>query len=128
MSFAHITFATQHVEETASFLETTLGYKRNASPANSPVPVIWLNIGRGQEFHILYVENFHVSEFEAEFGRHTAVFHPLEDFPALKERLTQAGAELSDPLRPSVHARFFFREPINGYVFEVIDKSRESAA
>jgi hypothetical protein len=24
------------------------------------------------------------------------------------------------PLRPSLHERFFFREPVNGYVFEVI--------
>jgi hypothetical protein len=24
------------------------------------------------------------------------------------------------PVRPGVHERFFFREPVNGYVFEVI--------
>jgi hypothetical protein len=30
-------------------------------------------------------------------------------------------------MRPSSFERFFFREPINGYVFEVIDAGRENA-
>ena len=29
-----------------------------------------------------------------------------------------------DPLRPTPFERFFFREPINGYVFEIIDENR----
>ena len=98
-----------------------LGYRRKPVPSNSPVELSWLDIGHGQELHVFYVEGFVVSPFEAEFGRHVALFHPLADFPALRQRLTGAGAELIEPLRATSFARFFFREPINGYVFEVID-------
>jgi hypothetical protein len=121
MSLAHLTLATSRVEETATFLEQTLGYARKPLPANSPVAVQWLDIGRGQEMHVLFVEAFTISPFEAEFGRHVAVYFPLEEFPALRERLTARGAELIAPLRATPFERFFFREPINGYVFEVIE-------
>ena len=126
MTLAHLTLPTQHVEQTTAFLEQTLGYRRKPVPSNSPVEVTWLDIGHGQEIHVFYVEGFVVSPFEAEFGRHVAVFHPLADFPALRQRLLGAGAELIEPLRTTSFARFFFREPINGYVFEVIDAGRES--
>ena len=126
MTLAHLTLPTQHVEQTTAFLEQTLGYRRKPVPSNSPVEVTWLDIGHGQEIHVFYVEGFVVSPFEAEFGRHVAVFHPLADFPALRQRLTEAGAELIEPLRATSFARFFFREPINGYVLEVIDAGRET--
>jgi predicted enzyme related to lactoylglutathione lyase len=126
MSLAHFTLATQHVEQTASFFERALGFARNPVPANSPVDVQWLDIGHGQEMHVLYVEDFVVSPFEDEFGRHVAVFHPCADFAALKERLVAAGAKLIEPRRTTPFERFFFREPINGYVFEVIDAARET--
>ena len=124
MSLAHLTLATQHVDRTAAFFERTLGYTTNPVPRNSPTDALWLDIGRGQEMHILYVEGFIVSPFEREFGRHIAVFHPRQDFPALKQRLIEQGAELIEPLRPTPFERFFFREPVNGYVFEVVDASR----
>lgn len=124
MSLAHLTLPTEHVERTAAFFERTLGYARNPVPGNSPVDALWLDIGRGQEMHVLYVEGFAVSDFEREFGRHVAVFHPLDDFPALKQRLVDAGAEIIAPLRATPFERFFFREPINGYVFEVVDQAR----
>jgi predicted enzyme related to lactoylglutathione lyase len=123
---AHLTLPTQDVESTTTFFEQTLGYRRKPVPSNSPVEVSWLDIGPGQEIHVFYVEGFAVSPFEAEFGRHVALFHPLADFPALRQRLLDAGAELIEPLRATPFARFFFREPINGYVFEVIDAGRES--
>ena len=125
MSLAHLTLPTQFVERTAAFLEQTLGYGRNPPPANSPTAVVWLDIGRGQELHVIFVEGFVVSPFEEEFGRHIAVFHPLADFPALKARLAAAGAELIAPLRPTPFERFFFREPINGFLFEVVDAARD---
>jgi catechol 2,3-dioxygenase-like lactoylglutathione lyase family enzyme len=128
MSLAHFTLATQHVERTAAFFERTLGYSRNPRPGNSPVDACWLDIGRGQEMHVLYVEGFAASPFEREFGRHVAVFHPLADFPALKARLTREGAELIEPLRATPFERFFFREPVNGYVFEVVDAARAPSA
>jgi catechol 2,3-dioxygenase-like lactoylglutathione lyase family enzyme len=124
MSLAHLTLPTREVEKTASFLEQTLGYVRDPVPENVPDETVWLNIGRGQQIHVFFVDGFEVSPFEREFGRHVAVFHPLEDFAALRERLRQRGAVLFEPLRPTPFERFFFREPVNGYVFEVIDQAR----
>jgi catechol 2,3-dioxygenase-like lactoylglutathione lyase family enzyme len=127
MSLAHLTLPTQHVAETAAFLEDTLGYVRDPVPANVPVETVWLDIGRGQQMHLLHVDTFAVSPFEAEFGRHVAVFYPRSEFEALKERLLSRGAELLDPSRATSFERFFFREPVNGYVFEVIDRTGESS-
>jgi catechol 2,3-dioxygenase-like lactoylglutathione lyase family enzyme len=125
MSLAHFTLATEHVERTADFFERTLGYKRNPVPANSPMQIAWLNIGRGQEIHVIYTEGFTLSPFELEFGRHVAVFYPAAEFPALKQRLVNEGAEIVQPARPTAFERFFFREPVNGYLFEVIDAGRK---
>ena len=124
MSFAHLTLPTRDVERTASFLEKTLGYLRDPIPENIPCETVWLNIGRGQQIHVFYVEGFEVSPFENEFGRHVAVFYPRPQFDGLKQRLQQEGADLFEPLRPTPFERFFFREPVNGYVFEVIDQDR----
>ena len=124
MSLSHLTLATRDVQKTASFLEDTLGYVRDPAPANVPCETAWLNIGRGQQIHVTYVEGFEVSPFEGEFGRHVAVYYPLPQFDALKQRLQQHGAELVDPLRVAPFERFFFRDPVNGYVFEVIDQAR----
>ena len=124
MSLAHLTLPSRDVERTASFLEKTLGYLRDPIPDNIPCETVWLNIGRGQQMHVFYVEGFEVSPFENEFGRHVAVFYPLPQFEGLKQRLRQEGADLFEPLRPTPFERFFFREPVNGYVFEVIDQDR----
>ena len=124
MSLAHLTLPTRDVNATATFFERTLGYARNPVPGNSPVEALWLDITRGQEIHVFHVEGFEAGRFEGEFGRHVAVFHPLADFPALRERLTREGAVLIEPIRATPFQRFFFREPINGYVFEVVDQAR----
>ncbi|MBW3628992.1 MAG: VOC family protein [Gemmatimonadetes bacterium] len=124
MSFAHLTLPTQDVGRTSSFFEKTLGYSRWPVPGNTPVEALWLDLGRGQEMHVFFVEGFQVSPFESEFGRHVALFHPLADFPALKERLLAEGAELVDEIRPTPFERFFFREPVNGYFFEIVDADR----
>jgi catechol 2,3-dioxygenase-like lactoylglutathione lyase family enzyme len=124
MSLAHLTLPTRDVEKTAAFFERTLGYRRLQVPTNSPVELVWFDVGRGQEMHVFYVEGFSVSPFENEFGRHVAVFYPLSGFDALKRRLETEGAQLFDPMRPTPFQRFFFREPVNGYVFEVIDENR----
>jgi catechol 2,3-dioxygenase-like lactoylglutathione lyase family enzyme len=122
--FAHLTLPTQRVEETTRFLETVLGYRRKPVPDNSPVDARWLDIGHGQELHVFYVEDFEISLFEAEFGRHVALFHPLDDFAALRQRVVDAGGQLVDPVRATPFERLFFREPVNGYLFEVIDSER----
>jgi catechol 2,3-dioxygenase-like lactoylglutathione lyase family enzyme len=123
MPFVHFTLPTSQVERTARFFENTLGFPRNPVPANSPMEIVWLDIGRGQEIHLLYVERFEASRFEGEFGRHVAVSYPAAQFGALKHRLIEEGAELIEPGRATPFERFFFREPVNGYVFEVIDAS-----
>jgi catechol 2,3-dioxygenase-like lactoylglutathione lyase family enzyme len=125
-SLAHVTLATRDVEATARFIDRTLGYTRKPLPANAIGPVVWFDIGGGQEMHILHAPAFETSAHEAEFGRHVALFHPLADFPALKARLDREGAVLIDPIRPTAFDRFFFREPVNGYVFEMIDQARAS--
>ncbi|MFL6278928.1 MAG: VOC family protein [Vicinamibacterales bacterium] len=123
MSLAHLTLPTRDVEKTATFFERTLEYRRLAVPANSPVELVWLDLGRGQDMHVFFVEGFSVSPFENEFGRHVAVYYPLAEFDSLKRRLESEGAQVFAPLRPTPFERFFFREPVNGYVFEVIDQS-----
>ncbi len=125
MSLAHFTLPTRHVEETATFFEQTLGYPRVPVPPNVPGHTVWLNIGLSQQMHVFQVDNFAVSPFEHEFGRHVAVFYPRAEFMALKERLVTHGAELIEPLRATPFDRFFFREPINGYLFEVVDQALE---
>jgi catechol 2,3-dioxygenase-like lactoylglutathione lyase family enzyme len=126
MSLAHLTLPTREVEKTAAFLERTLGYVRDAVPDNVPEATVWLNIGRGQQIHVFRVDGFEVSPFEHEFGRHVAVYYPRREFRALKQRLLQHGADLIEPLRPTPFERFFFREPTNGYLFEVIDQNRDT--
>ena len=121
MIFGHFTLPTREVEKTARFIERTLGYARKDTPANSPVDVVWFDLGHGQDMHLLHVDRYEVSAFEGEFGRHVALRHPASDFAALKARLVEAGGTLIDPLRPTPFARFFFREPVNGYVFEIIE-------
>jgi hypothetical protein len=112
------------VEETTRFLEKTLGYRRKAVPANALIETQWLDIGNGQELHVFFVAGYVTSPFEAEFGRHVALFHPLENLPAVRKRIAEAGGELIEPLRETPFERLFFREPINGYVFELIDSER----
>jgi predicted enzyme related to lactoylglutathione lyase len=122
--FAHLTLPTQHVEETTRFLEQTLRYSRKIVPANSPVDARWLDIGHGQELHVFFVEGFVTSPFESEFGRHVALFHPVDDLDAVRQRIIEAGGEIVEPLRSTPFKRLFFREPINGYLFELIDSER----
>ena len=124
MTLSHLTLSTRDVEKTAAFFEQTLGYARDPFPGNVPCETAWLNIGRDQQIHVVYVEGFEVSRFEGEFGRHIAVYYPRPQFEALKQRLQQHGAELIEPLRATPFERFFFRDPVNGYVFEVIDQDR----
>lgn len=123
MSFAHMTLATRDVEASAAFFERTLGWPRVKVPANTPLEAAWVQIGPGQQLHILRVEGFEASPFEKEFGRHLAVFHPASDLADLKRRLVEHGAELVEPIRPTPFERFFFRDP-NGYMFEVIAREQ----
>ncbi len=121
MALAHFTIATRDIQRTAAFFDRTLGYARKPLPDNAAGQTIWFDIGNGQEMHVVHVPDFEISPFEAEYGRHVALFHPRSDFLTLKARLVNEGAVLINPIRPTPFERFFFREPVNGYVFEVID-------
>jgi catechol 2,3-dioxygenase-like lactoylglutathione lyase family enzyme len=120
MTLAHVTLPTREVERTAAFLEQALGLKRLPVPDNSPVDLVWLDLGSGQQLHVLHVDGLEVSPFEGEFGRHIALYQHGSDFAAMKQRLTAQGATLIAPQRATAHERVFFREPVNGYVFEMI--------
>jgi extradiol dioxygenase family protein len=123
LSLAHLTLPSKDVEATARFLQEMLGYPRDPAPANSPLETVWLATGEGRQLHIVYVEGFAVSPFEGEFGRHIAISFPAHQMTALQKRLASAGVQVMEPLRPGAQQRFFFREPVNGYVFEVIASS-----
>lgn len=121
MSLAHVTLAVRDVAQTIQFFETTFEWKPIHRPDNIAGTAGWMNIGGGNQIHLLQFPDFEPSAFEAEYGRHIAVFFPGSGFADLKQRLAEAGAELIDAKRPTPFERFFFREP-NGYVFEVIDQ------
>ncbi len=121
-TFAHVTLGTQDVQQTAAFLEQTFGYARADVPPNVDRESVWLKLGGGQQMHIVFVEGFQVSPFEQEFGRHMALYFPVDRFPWLRAKLQELGAELVEPLRTTPFERIFFRDPVNGYFFEVIDE------
>ena len=121
MTFAHLTLATVDVEASSLFFQNTLGWTPVSQPDNINRNADWLNITENQQLHLLLVAGFEPSPFEAEFGRHFAIFQPGSEFPDLKQRLVDHGATLIDPLRDTPFERFFFQDP-NGYVFEVIDQ------
>jgi catechol 2,3-dioxygenase-like lactoylglutathione lyase family enzyme len=123
MALIHVTLATRDVERTRVFFAETFRWRTIERPTNIEAPAAWLEIGPGQEMHLIEVADFEASRFEREYGRHVALSHPRSDFTALKERLVRNGATVLAPERATPFERFFFRDP-NGYVFEVIGESR----
>ncbi len=124
MPLCHITLATADLDRTRQFFETALGWRSIQRPNNIPMRAAWLEIGPGQELHLLEVHDFCVSPFEREYGRHIAIEIPHAEFPALKARLEKLGSELFAAKRPTSFERFFFRDP-NGYIFEVVQAERD---
>jgi len=121
MSLAHITLACRDVPHASQFFADVFGWQAIHRPGNINRTAAWLQIAPGQQLHLLQVADFEPSPFEAEFGRHVAVFHRGSDFAELKQRLVEHGAELIVPKRDTPFERFFFRDP-NGYIFEVVDQ------
>lgn len=119
MPIAHLTLASRDVEAATRFFAESLGWTPIDRPGNIAMKAAWLDIGGGQELHLLEVPEFEPSSFEREYGRHVAVAFPVEEYASLKGRLQRAGAELIAPKRPTPFERFFFRTP-DGYVFEVV--------
>ena len=121
MPLAHLTLATRDVAATAEFFREIFGWKNTPKARNSAVDVEWLDIGQGQQLHIIGVPDFEVSPFEREYGRHVAFFVSAADFPGVKQRLAKRSIALILAKRPTPFERIFFKDP-NGYVIEVIDQ------
>jgi catechol 2,3-dioxygenase-like lactoylglutathione lyase family enzyme len=128
MSYAHLAIGSRDVQATSRFLCEVMQWTPIATPANAPVDVAWIDIStkrdRSQQIHIIHVADFTISPFDQEFGRHFAVFHDGQDMESVKKRVHAAGGTLIPAVRPTPFERFFFREPINGYVFEVIHRQQ----
>ena len=99
-----------------------MGWREIPVPDNGEVQVRWLDLGRGAQMHVLGIDDFEVSPFEKEYGRHCAFFVATERLADIKKRLPRDyGIPIQPPLRPTPFERFFFNDP-NGYLIEVIDR------
>jgi catechol 2,3-dioxygenase-like lactoylglutathione lyase family enzyme len=123
MGIAHFTLATRDLRRTCSFFQEVFGWRPLQRTASAPAPVAWLDIGPGQEVHVIELPDFEPSAFEREYGRHIALSYPADGFSALKERLRAHGTEPVAPGREPLAERFFFRDP-NGYLFEVVQETK----
>ena len=120
MALCHVTLATRDIDGTKRFFQEALGWRPIHRPSNIPMRAAWLEIGPGDEMHLIEVPDYEASPFEREYGRHIAVSARLDEFPAIKARLARLGVEVMDAERPTPFERFFFRDP-NGYIFEVVE-------
>ncbi len=123
MTLAHFTIAAQDSAATAQFFQTIFDWPEVHRPANVDPTTYWLDIGKGQQLHVLKVDPFEVSPFEEEFGRHFAFFFSAAKLAEIRKRLAEHDIEVIPPIRPTPFERFFFRDP-NGYMFEVIDQDK----
>ena len=122
MSLAHFTIPTRDVDGTTEFFLNLMGWREIPVPDNVEVKVRWLDLGRGAQMHVLGVDDFEVSPFEREYGRHFAFFVSADRLVDIKERLPRDyGIPVQPPLRETPFERFFFNDP-NGYLIEVIDQ------
>jgi catechol 2,3-dioxygenase-like lactoylglutathione lyase family enzyme len=127
MAIVHFALAVRDVRRAARFFESTLLWKPIDRPGNIALASAWLEIAPGQEVHLLEVADYSPSPFEREYGRHIAVSIPRAQFPMLKQRLQEHGAEVYAAARATPFDRFFFRDG-DGYVFEVVEAERAPEA
>ena len=122
MRLAHFTIPTRDGDGTTEFFQTLMSWREIPVPDNVEVQVRWLDLGRGAQMHVLGIDDFEVSPFEREYGRHFAFFVSAERIADIKERLPRDyGIPVQPPLRATPFERFFFNDP-NGYLIEVIDQ------
>ena len=101
MSLAHFTIPTRDVDGTTEFFQNLMGWREIPVPDNVEVQVRWLDLGRGAQMHVLGIEDFEVSPFEKEYGRHFAFFVSAERLADIKERLPR---DYDIPVRPPLRA------------------------
>ncbi|GAA4428363.1 VOC family protein [Bremerella cremea] len=123
MPLAHLTIATADSAATSKFLQNVFDWPEVHRPGNVDLTTYWLDIGQGQQVHVLQVEGFEVSPFEKEFGRHFAFLFPAPKLAEIRQRLEELSVSIIPPIRPTPFERFFFYDP-NGYMFEVIDQDK----
>ncbi|MBI1247839.1 hypothetical protein GC197_08310 [bacterium] len=123
MTLAHLTIATPDSKGTSEFFQKVFDWPLVHRPANVDLTTYWLDIGQGQQVHVLEVDGFQVSPFEKEFGRHFAFLFPAAQLAQIRQRLEELNVEVIPAIRPTPFERFFFTDP-NGYMFEVIDQDK----
>ncbi len=119
MKLAHVTLATRDLRRSLAFFSEALGWRVLDRAASAPAPVAWLQVGPGQEVHLIELADFEPSSFEREYGRHIAFSCPAAEIAGLRARLQAHGVEPVSPAREPNASRFFFRDA-NGYLFEVV--------
>ncbi len=92
-------------------LSPCLRLENTSKAKNSAIDVEWLDIGRGQQLHIIGVGDFEVSAFEREYGRHIAFFASAAELPGLKGTLAERGVARIARRTPDPIERFFFNDP-----------------
>ena len=69
MSLAHVTLAVRDVTATSQFFERVLGWRPIHRPDNIAGTAGWLDMGNGNQIHLLQFPEFQPSAFEAEASR-----------------------------------------------------------
>jgi catechol 2,3-dioxygenase-like lactoylglutathione lyase family enzyme len=109
-SIAHASFLVADVKRSLAFYCDVLQIPLNSSRPNFPFDGAWLDIGEGQQIHLMQLPNPDSAEGRPEHGgrdRHIALV--VEDLEALAERLEAAAIPFSRS--KSGRPAFFCRDP-----------------
>ena len=123
MAIVHFALAVRDVRRARAVLRIDAPLAADRPSGQHRAASAWLEIAPGQEIHLLEVADYSPSPFEREYGRHIAISAPKAQFPMLKQRLQEHGAEVFAAARATPFDRFFFRDG-DGYVFEVVEAER----
>ena len=119
---AHVTLPTRDVERTAAFLEQAFGLTRVPVPDNSPVDVV---VARHRQRPADPRVSCRGLRGVSLRRRVRPAHRALSSRPRFRRPEASAHRAGRDADRARARPRrtnaFFFREPVNGYVFEVID-------
>jgi catechol 2,3-dioxygenase-like lactoylglutathione lyase family enzyme len=109
-SIAHASFLVADVKRSLAFYCDVLQIPLNTSRPNFPFDGAWLDIGEGQQIHLMQLPNPDSAEGRPEHGgrdRHIALV--VDDLEALAERLEAADIPFSRS--KSGRPAFFCRDP-----------------
>lgn len=109
-SIAHATFLVEDLQKSLDFYCNILQIKQNHSRPQFPFDGAWLDLGAGQQIHLMVLPNPDSKEGRPEHGgrdRHVALV--VEDLEKLAENFDKAGMPYSRS--KSGRAAFFCRDP-----------------